>query len=453
MPSAEDAPVSDAEAATLFAPLRDRAGLVLAVSGGPDSSALLVLYARARDRDPRLPPATVVTVDHRLRPEAADEARLVAALAARHGLSHRTLVRDGETPRGDLQAAARRARYGLLVDAARDAGFDTVVTAHHADDQAETFLSRLARGSGVVGLAAMAPRRPIDGLVLARPFLGLPGARLRATLVAAGETWVEDPSNHDRRFGRVRLRAAAPLLTDIGLTRERLVATARAMARAAAAIEREVEATAAVAVAVHPAGWATIRPDILADRAEEVRLRLLSRVIRAIGGAPYGPRLEAVEAAAAAFAAAGATGIVPARTLGGVRLEQRRGRIWIAAEPGRGAGTTLRLEPGGSGRWCGRRIDLGREAPRPVTIARLGAAGRCRLAAAGGVGCPGETPPPAAVIESAPAVFVDGALAACPGLGFVEPAAAAVCGHLTIAPIDLGFAAPTAPGEPPRTER
>ncbi|WP_333826161.1 tRNA lysidine(34) synthetase TilS [Pinisolibacter sp.] len=437
MASAEDAPVSDAEAATLFAPLRDRSRLVLAVSGGPDSTALLLLHARARTLDPTLPGAIVVTVDHGLRPEAAQEARLVAALAARHGLLHRTLRWEGEKPAANLQAEARRARYDLLFDAARDLGCDTVVTAHHADDQAETFLARLARGSGVVGLSAMTPRRKIDGLVLARPFLDLPKSRLLATLAAAGEAWIEDPSNTDRRFDRARRRAAAPLLADLGLTRDRLVATAKAMARAASAIETQVDAALATGVDIHPAGWVALRPEVVATQPEEVRLRLFSRLVRAVGGAPYGPRLDRLEAIAAAVDGGDPAAVVAARTLGGTRIEQRRGRIWIAAEAGRGTPPSLRLEPGECGRWRGRRIELAPGASSAVTIAPLGPDGRRTIAATDGLtpAIVGDPTPPAAMIESALAVFRDGELVACPGLRHVREGDRNRMETLHIAPI------------------
>lgn len=437
MPSAEGAPVSDAEAAELFAPLRDRAGVALAVSGGPDSSALLILYARAARVDPRLPQAFVLTVDHRLRPEAAAEARAVAALAARHGLPHRTLVRQGDKPAANLQAEARRARYDLLFDAARDLGLDAVVTAHHAEDQAETFLARLARGSGVVGLAAMARARTIDGLMLFRPFLDLAKARLAATLVDAGEGWIEDPSNRDSRFDRVRLRDAAPLLADLGLTRDRLTATARAMARAAAAIEGEVEAAIRDFVVVHDGGWATVVPARFAALPEEVRLRLLSRLTRAIGGADYGPRLEALEDLAAAFSGGDGRATIAARTLAGVRVEQRAGRIFLSAERGRGAPPSLALTPGEQGRWRGRRVGLAADAPAAVAIAPLGAAGRRRVFEVGGMppDVLGMPPASAAVVESAPAVFVDGELVACPALGWEAPAGIGWGKLVRIAPI------------------
>ena len=442
MPSAEDAPVSDGEAATLFAPLRDRAGLVLAVSGGPDSSALLLLYARARSLDPSLPPATVVTVDHRLRPRSAEEARCVAALAARHGLPHRTLVWEGAKPTADLQAAARRARYDRLVATAYDLGFDTLVTAHHAEDQAETFLARLARGSGVVGLAAMAPRRPIDGLLLVRPFLALPRARLAATLTAAGETWIDDPSNRDLRFDRARLRAAAPLLAELGLTRDRLVATAAAMAAAAAEIDRGCETIVARGGHFDPGGWTSIAADLYAGADRQTRIRLLGRLIRAVGGADHAPHRTALEAVEAALAAGGAEATMPARCLGGTRIEKRRDRLWIAPEIGRGAGPRLDLAPGGWARWCGRRVTLAAAAPAAVTIAPLGHRGRLTLRAADPPSRPtGRPSPVAAVVETTPAIFVAGELVACPGLGYEVGAPVRWSDLVRFSSLEVAFAA------------
>lgn len=443
MPSAEDAPVSDDEAANLFAPLRDRAGLILAVSGGPDSSALLVLYARAQRLDPTLPPAIVATVDHRLRSEAADEAAYVAALAARHDLAHRTLVWVGAKPTTDLQAAARRARYALLVDTARDLGFDTVVTAHHAEDQAETFLARLARGSGVVGLAAMAPRRSIDGLVLARPFLDLPRDRLRATLAAAGESWIDDPSNRDARFDRVRLRAAAPLLAELGLTRDRLVATAKAMAAVASDIDRRCDEAMAEDGRLHPAGWASLCAHRFAGLDRQDRVRLIGRLIRTVGGADHAPKRAALDAVEAALSAEEPTKTLPARSLGACLIEKRAGRIWIAPEIGRGDGPRLDLAPGGHGRWYGRRVELANDAPGPITIAPLGRAGRTMMAAVEppylrDIGAPS---PVAAVIETAPAIFVAGALVACPGLGYQGDATTRWSELVRFSAIDTVFAA------------
>jgi len=179
------------------------ARLGLAVSGGPDSCALLLLAAAA------LPGRVeAATVDHRLRPEAADEAAGVAALCARLGLPHRTL--EVEVPSGNVQAEARRARYAALAGWIKDRGLAALATAHHADDQAETLLLRLNRASGVSGLAGTRAlgRVPETNLPLLRPLLGWRRSELEAVVAAAGVTAAQDPSNHDERFDRVRLRKA-----------------------------------------------------------------------------------------------------------------------------------------------------------------------------------------------------------------------------------------------------
>ncbi|NLH79262.1 MAG: hypothetical protein GX458_00235 [Phyllobacteriaceae bacterium] len=150
-----------------------------------------------------------------------------------------------------------------------------------------------------------------------RPFLDWPKARLVATLSARGATWIEDPSNRDPRFERARFRAAMPMLAELGLDRDRLVATAAAMGRAAAALEREVDALLSRAF-VHPAGFLRIAVEDYAASAEEIRLRAAARAIADLGGEAYGPRLAGLEAIDAELTAAGTTAVV--RTLGGVRI-------------------------------------------------------------------------------------------------------------------------------------
>ena len=408
--------------------------MALAVSGGADSSALLHLYARARAIDGELPRAVVLTVDHRLRPEAAAEAAAVARLSESLGFSHHSLAWAEARAGGNLQARAGAARRRLLLEQVRVLGFDTLALAHHADDQAETFLIRLARGSGVVGLAAMAKARMEAGVLLFRPFLELPKARLTATLRAAGVDWIEDPSNADARFARARLRAAGEVLDGLGLTRERLVATARAMARAASALEVGVATLEAAAVRRHPAGWAATDLALYGAAHEEVRLRLLSQLVGQAGGEGYGPRLEALEALDAAIRAASGARMV--RTLAGARIEVRRGLLWTATEIGR-TGERLDLMPGTQGVWRGRRVRLTVASAGPVTISALGAAGRAALAARAGAAASnfGEPAPSAAIVESVPAIFVEGAFVACPWLengGF--GAAGGVWGAVEIAP-------------------
>src|SRR6185436_11157971 len=156
-----DTPVSESEAAALFADLSDAPVLILAVSGGPDSTALMWLAARWRAGAKHGPKLIAVTIDHGLREESAPEALAVKRLAKTLNVEHRTLRWTGRKPKTGIQEAARNARYRLLAGAARKAGAGHILTAHTLDDQAETVLFRLARGSGVSGLAGMAPVAPM----------------------------------------------------------------------------------------------------------------------------------------------------------------------------------------------------------------------------------------------------------------------------------------------------
>ncbi len=164
----------------LFRPWEAARGIVLGVSGGPDSVALMLLaaeWARARALPP---PLYVATVDHGLRKDSRGEAEMVARWAAGLGLPHAILVWDGVKPKSRIQERAREARYDLLFAYAARIGADHVMTAHHADDQAETILFRVLRGSGVCGLSGMASSSERNGLILARPLL----AYAKADLVA-----------------------------------------------------------------------------------------------------------------------------------------------------------------------------------------------------------------------------------------------------------------------------
>ena len=180
--------------------------LGIAVSGGPDSLALLILAAAAR---PGLIEAA--SVDHALRPESKAETEMVAGLCRHLGVPHATLtVAWAEKPSTAIQERARAARYGLLADWVSERGLDALATAHHADDQAETLIMRLNRGAGVRGLAGMRPATTVPGSAtpLLRPLLGWRRDELEAICAAAGLTPAMDPGNCDERYERVRIRAA-----------------------------------------------------------------------------------------------------------------------------------------------------------------------------------------------------------------------------------------------------
>lgn len=282
--------VRDDEADALFQGLEDAGGLVIAASGGPDSTALLILASGWAKRAKRRPRLLAVTIDHGLRPQAVAEAAAVKRLARRLGLPHRTLRWRGEKPITGLQEAARLERYRLLREAAARAGFAHILTAHTLDDQAETVLFRLARGSGLTGLSGMAlasvlPTRDGDGVFLVRPFLAIPKSRLIATVRAAGIAYSEDPSNTDPRFTRARLRELMPMLAREGLDARGLSRLAMRVRRAEAAIEFAVNAARA---ALAPAAWPRGGPVAFEaapflDLPAEVGLRLLGRAIAHTG--------------------------------------------------------------------------------------------------------------------------------------------------------------------------
>ncbi len=282
--------VRDDQANALFYGLEGLRGLLLAVSGGADSTALLVLAARWAKKLKPAPKLLAVTVDHGLRPQAKREAAAVKRLARRLGVPHRTLRWRGRKPKTGLQEAARIARYSLLAQAAQRAGYDHILTAHTLDDQAETVLLRLARGSGLTGLAGMAHASavPVGGetaVFLVRPLLRVPKSRLIATLGAAGIGHSEDPTNRDPRFARARWRSLMPALAREGLDARGLMRLAMRVQRAEATIEFAVGAARA---ALAPGPWPQRGP-IVFDAARfgnlpaEVALRLIGRAIAQTG--------------------------------------------------------------------------------------------------------------------------------------------------------------------------
>jgi len=237
MPDDDNDPISVGDAKLLFADWKTAPALLLAVSGGPDSIALLWLAARWRRGLTRGPRLLAVTVDHGLRAEAAAEAREVKRLARTLELEHRTLRWTGPKPKAGLPAAARSARYRLLAKAARQCGATHILTAHTRDDQAETLLMRMLRGSGIAGLGAMARESERDGVWLARPLLDVSKSRLIATLARAKVGFADDPTNRDINFTRPRLRALMPALAAEGGDPRNLARLASRLARANAAVE------------------------------------------------------------------------------------------------------------------------------------------------------------------------------------------------------------------------
>jgi len=270
------------------------------VSGGSDSLALMFLlrdWAKSR----RLPPPVVLCVDHGVRPESLSEARQVARWARKAGLAAHVLTDADRKPlHSDIEAACRALRYRLLGAWTSKRNLKAVYVAHTLDDQAETFLLRLGRGSGVDGLAAMRPVAPyphpvIPELKVVRPLLSFDRLDLRAYLLELCQPWLEDPMNADPRFARARIRNAWPQLEALGLTRPRLAQTAEHLGRARAALDTVSQAV--VVRAFRPlADGAALDPRALGGAPRELALRALAGILMLVGRRTYRPRFERLEA-------------------------------------------------------------------------------------------------------------------------------------------------------------
>lgn len=274
------------------------ARIAVAVSGGADSIALARLLAQwARDNGADL---AAVTVDHRLRAEAAAEAAQVAAWLQPY-CPHVTLAwEEGalESRERSPQKAARDARYRLMAGWCARENRSHLFLAHHADDQAETFLIRLTRGSGINGLASMAPvtrlRTTAGDVLLARPLLGHTKTDLADVCRNLGQPWLEDPSNENRASARIRFRQAAHLLEEEGFSRDRLLETVAHMQRARAALDQAAQQLLATATAWDQYGAVRVSLRAWAAAPEEIGLRALSGLLTAAGGQVYGPRFESL---------------------------------------------------------------------------------------------------------------------------------------------------------------
>ena len=332
----------------LFRPLAPFGRIGLAVSGGPDSLALMLLaseWAASAGRE-----LIVYTLDHRLRPEAADEAAMVAREAERLGLCCRVLSWTEAKPEAGIQAAARVARYRIIGAAMQADGTEILVTAHHRDDQAETLLMRLAHGSGISGLAGMSLFGEVEGVPVCRPLLGLDGCSLRAIVAEAGFAPAIDPSNFDEKYERVRWRRLMPALDALGLTAERTETLSRRVARADAALDLWAGEAFRTSAAIDAFGIVRLDRAKLADLPEEIALRVVMQCLDYAGGgtamrlARAEALLDALRDAPDGFAA----------TQAGAQVVRKGDALLFFREAGRFDGATMTLEAGRSFVWDGR---------------------------------------------------------------------------------------------------
>lgn len=335
-------------------PFERKPRIVAAVSGGRDSMAL-ALMAKAWT-DARGGDLLAVTVDHRLRPESADEAAEAGVRLSRFGIPHRIIVRAGPLAAGNRQAAAREARYRLLARACRDTGALHLLVGHHLEDQGETAAMRAERGSGDHGLAAMTPLSELPEMRLLRPLLARPRCDLEAYLVRLGVEWTDDPTNLEPSSARARLRAA---MTAAQLGNMGCEAAERASSRRLQ--EEKVAELLVQTVELHKSGIARI--DVPRMLASPVGEAALGRLIATVGGRVHPPR-----SARLAGLAARLTETASAATLGGCALIPARSGWWCGREAGR-IREVLKLGPGGQGLWDGR-FRVVNPGPSPVAVGR-----------------------------------------------------------------------------------
>lgn len=437
-PEREHQPVTTAELNTAaFASLDFFDTLLLAVSGGPDSLALLVLVAEwHRQFSVLKKKIIVVTVDHGLRETSAREAEFVASIATAFGFRHETLRWQDDKPTAGIPNAARTARYALLdayAQSLKGGRSVAVLTAHHQDDQAETLFMRLARGGGVDALAAMRVERALQEgspVRLIRPLLEFPKARLIATLQDAGVQWIEDPTNIDTQFERAAVRQT---LAASGLEAAALARTARRMREAADGIDYAADRFAATLGRSIPGGISAHIDRNAFDAGPAVlRQRVLRDLIAVFCGTTPPPEMSEIENLSER--------IYPHRevraTLGGATISAglRYVRVW--RELGRISPAGLALEPGARYVWDGRfRVGYDCDADTAdaeVSVRPLGAAGFKMICEA----IQASRRSPAAAVHGLPAFWQGETLLAVPALGVLTDAGKSRAGlRLTCDPI------------------
>jgi tRNA(Ile)-lysidine synthase len=380
--------------------------LAVAVSGGPDSLALAILADRwARKRAGEI---CALTVDHRLRAESGAEILHLKTWLSVRAIRHEVLVWSGEKPKTGIQEAARLARYRLLTDWCRKHGCLHLLTAHHREDQIETYLIRLRAHSGAGGLAAMSATRELGDCRLLRPLLGVSKNRLVAFLRAERQPFITDPSNLDPAFERSRYRGGDGTITG-GAD---VLAEIHALGTMRAARQRDANALLSRYVSLHPAGFALLDPGVLSITSRELAERLVSTVATTIGGRFYPPRGKQIARLRDVLVADGPRG----HTLGGCRFIRWRKRVLVTPELA-GAAQPARLTPGETMFWDRRfKVVVPPSASGSLTIGYPGAAGIAQLREVAlrlRRGCP-----PRLLLPIFPVVRDEDGIAAVPHLGY-----------------------------------
>ena len=302
--------------------------VAVGVSGGADSLALVLLLDELLQvRGQRV---VALTVDHGLRQESRQEAEYVASLMAERGIEHHILTWKGDKPHTGVEEMARLVRYRLLREWCEANSVETLCVAHHLQDQAETFLIRLQRGSGLTGLCGMAEVSFLENLKLVRPLLHISPEALKAYLREKGIHWVEDPSNQSDDFLRCRIRKFLPTFEEVvGISAQRLVDTMQVLARSKDYIQQQVEKFEQANVTFYEQCGACVSLKELSHQHEEIIYQVLRQLIKNIGGKHYVARAEDVERLASRIFD---DKMFRGATLGQCEIFVSRGKLWFIQE-------------------------------------------------------------------------------------------------------------------------
>ncbi len=312
---------------TQLQPFEENPHIAIAVSGGGDSMALALLASGwINDNGGNI---TALTVNHGLRKEAANEAIQVTKWLKTHDIAHKILTYSGDIPKSNIQEQARDIRYDLMTDWCKDNNILHLLVAHNMEDQAETFLIRLQRGSGVDGLSAMSPISWKNNVRILRPLLKISHDDLLDYLQAKNQEWIEDPSNKKNSYLRNRVRAFLANETDNKATIKRLCNTAENMSRAKAALETETTGNMVDIVHISPLGYGTISHSKFTKISEEIALRIISSLITTISGEDTKPRFEKLQNL---YSAIKHNHDIKGLTLSGCKIYSKAGDLIITRE-------------------------------------------------------------------------------------------------------------------------
>ncbi len=377
-------PSSSDQQADLEVPLETLLGMsgqegpvAVAVSGGSDSVAAALLTKSVADR--LKIPVVALTVDHGLRAESAGEAKTVGGWMAGHGIDHHVLKWKGPYPKSGIQMAAREARYSLLQEKCEALGITRLILGHQQEDQLETMLMRLSKGSGVQGLSVMKPLSERNGLSLLRPFLDVKRARLREYLEFHSQPWLDDPSNENPAFTRTRLGDILKSVTDLpGSSQATLALSASRLRRAEQALEVMTGQALSGLAVISPFGFVSFRHDFYQQMPDEIAIRFLHRLFIFVRGSGAGPALTALEKLLDRIRR---DRTFKTATLYGCQFRFFKGDWLICREPGRKGLPVMELTPLTDKHWDDRFIILDHHqettaAPKSaLTVQRIGSDG------------------------------------------------------------------------------